>query len=79
MLTWSFAGNQKGKHCLLMMVRELPHIAQKSSRVTFSPINLVEKGNTGKYRPIYGLSHPYDGETAVNDCIPPDDMIQMVL
>ena len=39
----------------------------------FSPINLVEKGNTGKYRLIHDLSHPYNGETAVNDCIPPEN------
>ena len=57
--------------------------------MVFSPINLVEKGETGKYRLIHDLSHPYDGETAVNDCIPPenskvryssiDDVIQMAL
>ena len=39
----------------------------------FSPINLVEKGITGKYRLIHDLSHPYNGETAVNDYIPPEN------
>ena len=43
----------------------------------------------GKYHLIHDLSHPYDGETKVNDCIPPEnlkvhyssinDIIQMAL
>ena len=54
----------------------------------FSPINLMEKRNNGKYRLIHDLSHPCDGDTTVNHCIPPenskvtyshiDDMIQII-
>ena len=43
------------------------------ANMVFSPINLVKKGKMGKYHLIHDLSHPYKGETMVNDCIPPEN------
>ena len=43
--------------------------------MSFSPINLVEKagGKEGEYRLIHDLAFPYDGESSVNTCIPPEN------
>ena len=43
--------------------------------LVFSPLNLVPKaGSEGtKFRLVQDLSYPWDGEQAVNDCIPPEN------
>ena len=36
----------------------------------YSPLNIVPKGDTDKYRLIHDLAYPYDSDQSVNSCIP---------
>ena len=46
-----------------------PFDKEPFKNMVYSPINLVPKPN-GKFRLIHDLSHPWDGKTSVNACIP---------
>ncbi len=47
-----------------------PYPTSPLLRVTYSPLNLVDKsGKPGKFHLIHNLAYPYDG-TSINDCIP---------